>query len=442
MTKETSVPISDKEETSKESERKWSVKTIQVRSNSTQDALLVSNSNEILYQNLVFAVLIPTSSLLLSTGITIVPQHNVFEHPGYWYEIAIPNITCILPTFVLLTILRMKVLFPEVNFEVSTWIKFYLINSINACLSIFISHFVWTDYLGYAFPVPFLYVLIPTLMFPILLPSFVLTFPRDYREELNMRTKIKWFMVYILWFFSACYQRIFVIYSFLSTPLQVQPIWAILLPLWRNLDHWIQAKLLKKIAGENNRDAKIFTCVENQCNHAALMAITLGLYATDFSCYCILISKLLLKLYSCYGIGQLNKKIETKEGLERKELLRTKEATTQRLILDEAVEVMMPIVYALMILLAYYGPNSAILGNVGCEIWKWRKITNLTKFLIALFRMFAIDLLALVLNSFLLWKYSSVHVMKQLCIDVKTYWPFISVTMGGSVTKVLNYIVS
>ena len=115
MTKETSVPISDKEETSKESERKWSVKTIQVRSNSNQDALLVSNSNEILYQNLAFAVLIPTSSLLLSTGITIVPQHNVFEHPGYWYEIAIPNITCILPTFVLLTILRMKVLFPEVN---------------------------------------------------------------------------------------------------------------------------------------------------------------------------------------------------------------------------------------------------------------------------------------------------------------------------------------
>ena len=132
----------------------------------------------------------------------------------------------------------------------------------------------------------------------------------------------------------------------------------------------------------------------------------------------------------------MNKKVENSEVRARETLKIAQMEDTQDLILEELVEVMMPFVYVSMILFAYYGPNSAILGNVGCEKWKWTKITDMTRFLTALFRMFAIDLLALSLNMLILWKFSSVNVMKQLCIDVKKYWPFISVAMGGAVMKV------
>ena len=427
----------EKEERPKDLNNKWAVRTMHSGSDNKQDALDVNNSNEILYQNLAYAMLIPILSMLLSAGFTIFPQHNVFQHPGYWYEAAIPLVTGLLPSKVFLTVLRMRVFFEDIKIKTSAWIKLYLANFINVCFMVFISHFLWTDYLGYVYPVPWLYFLIPMMVAPFLLFTIILLFPREYREDLEKRKTIKWFIVYKVAFFTACFERLFVILAFLSTPLEVQPLWAIALPMWREFDLWILTKLVKITAGVENRNAKIFTCLENQCNHSAVTAISLGLYATDFSTYCILFTDLLYKLYTCYGICKFKKKIEAKEGSEQKQLQIEKEEATQDLILDEMVEVTMPIVYALMVVLAYFGPNATILGNVGCEIWKWRKISSLTKFLTALFRMFSIDLLALVLNSLLLWKYSSVNVMKQLCIDVKSYWPFISVAMGGAVIKVL-----
>ena len=442
MTKQISIQMSEKEERPKELDNKWAVRTMHSGSDNKQDALDDNKSNEILYQNLAYAMLIPILSMLLSAGFTIFPQHNVFQQPGYWYEAAIPINTGLVPSVVFLTVLRMRVFFEEIKIKTSAWIKLYLANSINVCFIVFITHFLWTDYLGYAYPVPWLYILIPMMLFPFLLFTIILLFPREYREDLEKRKTIKWFIVYKVAFFTACFERLFVILAFLSTPLEVQPLWAIALPMWREFDLWMLTKLVKITAGVDNRNAKIFTCLENQCNHSAVTAISLGLYATDFSCYCILFTDLFYKLYSCYGICKLKKKIEAKEGSERKQLQIEKEEATQDLILDEMVEVTMPIVYALMVVLAYFGPNATILGNVGCEIWKWRKIDSLTKFLTALFRMFSIDLLALVLNSLLLLKYSSVNVMKQLCIDVKIYWPFISVAMGGAVIKVLVYFLA
>ena len=74
--------------------------------------------------------------------------------------------------------------------------------------------------------------------------------------------------------------------------------------------------------------------------------------------------------------------------------IQQKKEEVQDLALDEFVEVIMPIVYLSMVLVGYYGPNAAILGNVGCEKWTWKKIPDLVKFLTALFRMFIIDVLA------------------------------------------------
>ena len=123
-------------------------------------------------------------------------------------------------------------------------------------------------------------------------------------------------------------------------------------------------------------------------------------------------------------------------GEEKETLQKEKEQKLQDLTLDEFVEIIMPITYVAMVLVAFYGPNHAILGNVGCNKWKWKAIPDLTKFLIALFRMFIIDLLALPVTCFILWKTVSVNFIKQLCRDVTIYWPYITVVAGGAVTKV------
>ena len=428
--------ISPREEDDKENDDKWAEKISENRSNGRVHNRSDSNTNEIAYKNLAYAMLIPVLSLLTSTGVTMIPQHNIFQHPGYWYEVVIPYATALIPAIVILTAFRVKVWFKEMEFRMTTWIKMFSTNFFVVTIVIFLTRFIWTDYLGYIYPIPWLYFIIVLGWSPFQVMSIYYIFPKGHREDLVARKTIIWFIAYNVVFLMACGERLFVILLFISTPIQFQPIWAIGLPIWKELETRLLNKLMLKTTDDTNRDAKILTNLENTCNHTAVAAITLGIYATDLSSYSILLVDLLSKLYACYGICKMNKKIgNSKEGA-RKALQKAQMEDTQDLILEELVEVMMPFVYVSMILFAYYGPNSSILGNVGCEKWKWTKITDMTRFLTALFRMFAIDLLALSLNMLILWKFSSVNVTKQLCIDVKKYWPFISVAMGGAVMKV------
>ena len=436
MSNEASTKTPEKKEASKHTDDKWAHKVFEQRIKVEMPDPTVSDTNEISYKNLAYGMLIPATSLCMTTGIALIPQHDLFDNPGYWYEAGIPLATAFVPSMVFLNSLRMKVFFDGMEQKISTWIKWFIANFVAVNFTIFLTHFIWTDSLGYAYPIPWLYTVIPTIWFPFYLATTVLIFPKEYRKDVEMRKRILWFIVYKVVFLVACYERLFIIFAFLNTPFDLQPIWAIVLPIWRECDLWMLKKVLSKCTAENNRNAQIFTVLENQCNHTGIGVIALGLYATDLSSYCILISELLLKLYISYGIGKINKKIEAKEGPERKELQRIKNERTQDLILDEVIEVMMPIVYVSMVLLAFYGPNAAILGNIGCEKWTWIKIANMNKFLTNVFRMFAIDSLALVLTSLVLWKNSSANIMKQLCTDIKSYWPIISVVMSGAVIKV------
>ena len=145
--------------------------------------------------------------------------------------------------------------------------------------------------------------------------------------------------------------------------------------------------------------------------------------------------ELVLKFYGCYGIIKVHKKIQS-DATNREALKIENKEAIDDLLLDEFLEVVMSVVYAIVTMIAFYGPNAAILGNVGCEIWKWQKISSLTGLLTALFRMFVMDMIAFAVNGTLLWKFCSTNTMKELCRLLKKYWPFISVTLGGGVVKV------
>ena len=128
------------------------------------------------------------------------------------------------------------------------------------------------------------------------------------------------------------------------------------------------------------------------------------------------------------------------ERNEKDSLQLQKYRLVQDLALDEFVEVIMPIIYVTVVLVAFYGPNYSILGNIGCEKWYWLEIPDLTNFLTAMFRMFIIDLLAFMVTWFILWKFASINFLRKLCNDVTTYWPFVSCVAGGAILKVHFYV--
>ena len=186
----------------------------------------------------------------------------------------------------------------------------------------------------------------------------------------------------------------------------------------------------------------MFTSIEHKCNYAVFLSVAIGLYATTFASYVILVIDNAIKFWECFKMVKENKRIQmearkncrigndlTKRKLENHEAI-------QDLILDEFVEVLMPVVYLGLVIIGYYGPNSEILGNIGAEKWTWQRIFDMKKFCMAVLRMFIIDLIALLINSVILWKFCSVNAIKGLCYLIRNYWSLITVTMGGAIVKV------
>ena len=420
-------------------DEKWDLQKLQVTRDDQSDNSITIKMNKDSYWNLAFATLIPPACILLSNGMVLIPQHNIFDQPEYWYEVSVPVTMSFLVAVMILTILRFKIFFKDIKCLTSpkTCIWIFATSVVSANLNVVLSHLIWTDYFGYVYPVPWLYFFLLFLWVPVFVVSLWLSFPSEYRKDAHVRKKILFFLAYVVYFKMACPLRLVLLFLFVKTPTYVQPVWAVALPLYGMLDNFLATKLMEKATDNNNRDAKLITNIESTSNFTAVLAISLGSYASETATYCILALDLLLKLYSCYGISKISKELRSEiEDEEKRQLQLKKERAVQDLVLEEFVEVLMPIVYAAVVLLGYYGPNSAILGNIGCKKWQWKEITDMTQMLIALLRMFIIDILALFFNGLVLWKYSSVNAIKELSRHIKQYWPLISVTLGGACTKV------
>ena len=93
------------------------------------------------------------------------------------------------------------------------------------------------------------------------------------------------------------------------------------------------------------------------------------------------------------------------------------------LILTERIEFFVPMTYMAMLLMAYYGPNADILGNVKMKMWHFQTpITDINEFVLTLSSMIAIDFFSFVINALLLWKFCNVNAFKVLNSIQKNYW--------------------
>ena len=91
--------------------------------------------------------------------------------------------------------------------------------------------------------------------------------------------------------------------------------------------------------------------------------------------------------------------------------------------MTERIEFIVPLTYMVMLLMAYYGPNADILGNVKLKIWHFQTpIKDINDFVITLGFMLAIDLFSFIINSSLLWKVCNVNAFKVLKTLQQNHW--------------------
>ena len=92
--------------------------------------------------------------------------------------------------------------------------------------------------------------------------------------------------------------------------------------------------------------------------------------------------------------------------------------------------------YILPFLIAYHGPNAAILGNIKNSYWSYSAVDNVAKVLSGTGLMFLFDATFGMISGFILWKFANLKMLREYSSALKNYWPIIAVRLTFNVTKV------
>ena len=91
--------------------------------------------------------------------------------------------------------------------------------------------------------------------------------------------------------------------------------------------------------------------------------------------------------------------------------------------MTERNETLIPLVYMIALLMAYYGPNAEILASIKLKIWHYQTtITNIEESMFNIGILWVADLLSLIVTSALIWKYCKINVSKRLLQFQKKLW--------------------
>ena len=108
------------------------------------------------------------------------------------------------------------------------------------------------------------------------------------------------------------------------------------------------------------------------------------------------------------------------------------------LALTEIVELLSPMLYLSTFLIAYYGPNSLVLGGIKNSYWNFEAIEDLKTVIEGIGLMFLFDMIFGIVSGALLWKFAKLNMIREYCIVLKKFWPIMTLRLAANTAKVKN----
>ena len=134
------------------------------------------------------------------------------------------------------------------------------------------------------------------------------------------------------------------------------------------------------------------------------MGYILGSIATVQTSAVLLGIGFAMNMYICLKLIYLKKKrpmeVYTQIGL------------LQDLVINEMIEFMVPPIYLATLLLAFYGPNAEIIGNVKNGYWRFTPIADINHTIEFVIMFFFIDICNLFISAFLLWTFARINLYR------------------------------
>ena len=398
--------------------------------NKLRDILLNKCNDNIKLVALGYGLLGILLTVACNFALTFWPMHNVFESPEYWHEMWISYIMGYGPvsTAILLKSFVMLVGLEEVN-SWKVWRNMYAVSTFTYMTITTLAYGFWVFICKKRWPMP-MYGQSSTFG-ALIAMNVTLWFQYQKKWRSNPLIKRRILLTISMYALIAvgevCYKSIQNVYR--TVPENMLWTLVIVLIIARECLAWGLTYVGTKIWGSQDLSAKIFSIYFAALRHAMFLNVSLGSLMTTAASWTMLAVDFLINIKST---------ISTIRHYRRN----TEESTDKQIdalmsvIFNETVECIMPIAYCICLLMAYFGPNAELLGNIKNGNWNYTAIEDISDACFWLIVLFIVDLGSLLICIILLKVYCKMNNLKMFLQVLEQIGPFLALYQAYMVTEV------
>lgn len=297
-------------------------------------------------------------------------------------------------------------------------------------LVIFLIHLIWSEILGYYEPMPFRLFLTWDISVVVTVGRCWYLIPKETRKDKIFRKRCKGIAFSGLWIIFFSVQLIFISIAFRKIPLDFQWTIAFMAPFIKEINDRYELIncifMTMSASPENLVQVQFIGQIIINIIYSFWLAMILVGTITKKAEFLLLGINFCINMSLCSKVIRLDKKsydrnVETINCLKQK--------TFTALLLNELVEILLPLVFIGTFSLAYHGPNKDILWNI-------RNIDNLNAFLTPVMEMALIDSGSLILSGVAFLWFSRINIFQEYCKTIKKYWIYLAFFGGTYITSV------
>jgi hypothetical protein len=346
----------------------------------------------------------------------LIPQHDILKDPEYWPEVMMHSYTLVAVYILFYYFDYLLVMGNNDAHSKKNIFYLYIIVTSSINLTYLVANVIWIYGQNCHPPIPFIDNIVIWGGFIVLYSACWILNGVLQPSDLRFRKRLRWYIasrvvslgIYQIYGFSAG--------LFEKVSKNYQPILAFAFPILRYGCGNMQHKVTERARGENELSARVATSCKVACTHSLYLAIIIGSSATDITACLICGMDSIVILKSCFDLVRMQRKhgfLYVQEKFKN---------NVQDLVIKETLELLLPLTYCLVLSISYFGPNAEIMGNIKNDHWQYIKIEDITIPLTRIGIFLLVDILRILLDSWLLWKYCKIGLLYEYHQMMETYW--------------------
>ena len=352
--------------------------------------------------------------VVITSIYTLIPVHNLFEQPTYWYEFPLQIIFALYPSWAVMVIFRCS------NYMNIKYIKnvraFLYMWSIGSGILLILygaQYLIWAVLLDYHYPVPLNGYITACAGMISFYSTICFQFPKDWRKDSKFKRRLLSFVLAMGLNQALVLQYAAITFILLTIDSDLQWIAALFLPFVREFNILISLPFARRASDGDLTSVELTLQHAVGTTHALFLSYTLGSVATFATGTIILVGDFVTNVITCLWLIYIR--------LRKPERIEKQIELAQILVINEMVEFMVPLAYLLCFTVAFYGPNAELFGNVKSSYWHYSAVEDVTEVIEVVLTFFTIDFGSTLVSFFLLWRFCRINLGQVYLAVQKDY---------------------